>query len=53
MLGGFLKNTPMYGVDPMLFYRETSYANFGVDKVTGELITAFPVISKKILGTLK
>ncbi|UGQ28871.1 LysM peptidoglycan-binding domain-containing protein [Acinetobacter calcoaceticus] len=51
--GGFLKNTPMYGVDPMLFYRETSYANFGVDKVTGELITAFPVISKKSLGTLK
>ncbi|MEI1689486.1 hypothetical protein V8P55_14520, partial [Acinetobacter baumannii] len=50
---GFLKNTPMYGGDPMLFYRETSYANFGVDKVTGELITAFPVISKKSLGTLK
>ncbi|MDQ0013780.1 YD repeat-containing protein [Variovorax boronicumulans] len=49
---GYLKNTPLFGGDPTKFYRQTKFANFGIDSKTGQAITAFPVISNKSLGTL-
>jgi len=49
---GFVKNTPMFGADLTKFYRQTKFANFGVDSTTGRAITAFPVLSNTSLGTL-
>ncbi|MEO4049407.1 hypothetical protein AAFN46_20295, partial [Pseudomonas sp. CAU 1711] len=49
---GFVKNTPMYGSDLSRFYRQTHYANFGINPISGKAITAFPVISPNSLGVL-
>lgn len=51
--GGFPKKTPLFGAsDLSRFYDKTPYANFGIDKVTGKVVTAFPVLSKKGVGEL-
>jgi hypothetical protein len=49
---GFTRNTPMFGADLTKFYRQTRFANFGVDSTTGRAITAFPVLSNRSLGIL-
>ncbi|XDF33423.1 LysM peptidoglycan-binding domain-containing protein [Paracidovorax avenae] len=47
---GFLKNTPLFGGDLANFYKQTKFANFGIDSTSGRAITAYPVISKSSLG---
>lgn len=49
---GFVKNTPLFGADLARFYRQTKFANFGIDSTTGRAVTAFPVLSDNSLGIL-